>query len=573
MSFASDLKQAIRNSLAELSTDIKDRDASDVIFDLERNLTSDALAKAIEPVLYLNEEKAERLNTERCKALVDDLGDTVAEAIAYDALKEARLIRAVSRELEDVLVESMGKFQDICSEYEDADRGRRDDRGRGRDRDRNSEVDRRDRKRERSRSGNDQRQEGRHVNGYDRDEDPERVKEAETRRSRRRSTHDEQSAPEEVTVTEVQIKNGEVITADNYPALPPICRDVPFYYAGLEQLSFKDGLIHVNVIEDSTKVDYEKHRTDLFLSNNRDQVHPGKTIENLEKALKEASATKVNAYITATTNKGTAEEGTEEIINAFKIDKSCIVSGVYNLTNDAWNCETQVREAMIDMIGDKFSEKLVGVTFRHTIFTAKEDVVKSESWKEFKDMVDTMAIDTRIVSVRDILQTAQKFLDVKGYNSLHAIYNAAVCNALSCSLKLGISTKSILADWDDIENLIQEQHAENPYVIALINSNLSSSLPSLIIDDDGAVMMLRNYIFLPVSKNELGIASPLRYATINKSIRPELYGCINKLLITNVPSDSFKALTTLVTLEDESLTLFSNRDMLGDSGYYVFRPI
>ena len=176
MSFSSDVKQIVRDELSAMSEDIKNPDAADLIYRTEGNLTSDALARAVEPVIALNERRAERISTERYDELVEELGSLVAEAIAFEALQADRRLRDVSKELEDILKRSAAKFGDICKEYEDSDDrggGRRRDR---RDRDEDSEVSRRGsnrRKKGDRRGDKDQRRGGRHVNSYERDEEPD----------------------------------------------------------------------------------------------------------------------------------------------------------------------------------------------------------------------------------------------------------------------------------------------------------------------------------------------------------------------------------------------------------------
>ena len=52
-----------------------------------------------------------------------------------------------------------------------------------------------------------------------------------------------------------------------------------------------------------------------------------------------------------------------------------------------------------------------------------------------------------------------------------------------------------------------------------------------------------------------------------------MYTLVNKLLTTNIPQETYKAYTTLVTLDNYAIPLFKNRSLVSDSGYYVFKPI
>jgi hypothetical protein len=566
MSFSSDIKQAVRDQLAELSEDINDSSAADLIYDTERNLGSEALAKAVEPALALNERKAERLSTERYEELVQELGTIIAEAIAFDNLKDQRLLRNISAELEGDLTRSMNKFKDMCAEYEDMDDRGSSRRGKRRDKEQDRETSRRDRQKRNRRGDKEQRKGGRHVNSYERDEDPEQNRDNEER--------EERPAREERVVRETKVHDGDEIGKSNYAALPDHCKDLPFYYAGLENLVFRDEppRVTVNVLDGDFKVHYDKHRTDTYLSNNRDTVSAASTLDHLDKQLKDAAQNKVEAYIAqqATAGDDTSQELT---INKINLTKSCVVSGVYNIMTGIFQSESAVRDILVDSFGDKFNQQVTGVTFSHLIYKADATTQATKDWEELRVLANSLAIDTKLPDVKALLELTQKFFDPQAYNDLYQVVNAAICNALSCSLKLGIRTNSVLNDWAGIEKLIQDQYVAKPHIIGMINTNLAAGLPSLIFGDDGEVTMLRNFIFLPVSKNEFTVASPIRYATINKSVRPELYGFIQKLLTTNIPPETYKALTTLVTLENESLTVCTNRDLISDSGFYVFQPI
>ena len=570
MSFSSDVKQVVRDELSAMSEDIKNPDAADLIYRTESNLTSDALSRAVEPVIVLNERKADRISTERYDELVEELGSLVAEAIAYEALYADRRLRDVSKELEDILKRSAAKFSDICKEYEDSDDRGSSRRGSNRrDRDEDSEVSRRGsnrRKKGDRRGDKDQRRGGRHVNSYERDEEPDSRRDDEDR--------EERPAREERVVRETKVHDGDEIGKSNYSSLPDGCKDLPFFYAGLENLVFRDEppRVIVNVLEGDFKVNYDQHRTDTYLANNRDPVSAGVTIDNLDKQLKEAAQNKVEAYITQF--KGEDTDKTEEVVvNNLALSKSCVVSGVYNISCGVYQSEAVVRDALIEMLGNKFNKQATAVTFSHLIYKADETIQATKDWEELRSIADSLAIDTKLPDVKTLLELAQKFFDPQSYDDLYQIVNVAVCNALSCSLKLGVRTHSVLNDWSAIEKLIQDQYVSKPHIVGMINTNLAAGLPSLIFGDEGEVRMLRNFIFLPVSKNEFSVSSPIRYATLNKSVRPELYGFIQKLLTTNIPPETYKALTTLVTLENESLTVHTNRDLISDSGFYIFQPI
>lgn len=568
MSFTSDIKQSVRDQLIELSEDIKDRNSSECISERERYLSNDALAKAVLPVVDLNERRAERLEAERYNKLVDDLARIVAEAIAYEELKEHKCLRNIPRELEEDLLRSMDKFNGMCQDWQDSDNysgGSRRDRHHRRDDEEERGLSRRERRLSRSRGNQDQRKAGRHVNSYERDNEPN---------SRHIERDDYPESNEVEIVKQPQLQSGVEVDKHNYALLPEVCKDVPLFFAGLENIIYLDEppRVVVNLLEGKYQMNYDKHRTDTYLAKNRDAITPDLAIDKLDKQMKQAALNKVNAYASKEA-KNEDDDGLEGTINQIKITNPCVVNGVYNVNFGILQSEIAVREILEDALGNKFNQLAVATTFSHLIFKADETIQQVKNWEELRTITENLAVEARLNDVKALLEYTQQLFTPQSYNDLYTIVNAAVCNALSCSLKLGIRTQSILSNWDDIEKLIQSQYLEKPHIIGLINTNLAAALPSVMINDEGEVRVLRNYIFLPISKNEFSVASPIRYATLNKSDRPDLYNFVQKTLTTNIPPETYKALTTLVTLENESLTVCTNRNLISDNGFYIFQPI
>ncbi|WP_087548152.1 hypothetical protein [Acinetobacter sp. WCHA39] len=363
---------------------------------------------------------------------------------------------------------------------------------------------------------------------------------------------------EEGSKLKISLQDKDIVNKYNYELLLNNCKELPFYYAGLECLVYHKDITKVMVekLEDESEINYCKFQDDLYLRSNRQPIQLSLAIDKLNQKLKAASQNKVNVQ--------------DMVGNS----RNCVISGFDEPLVRVIGAEEKIRKDIAEFIGESFNDQVVGISLSHqfnTKFLSKK--INRKKWDEFSSLAHNVAGDTSLLGVRQLLEFAMIFFDKQSYNDLYKIYNSAVCNALTCSLECNIKNISILDDWEYVENLIKKYEVNQPYIVGRINTNLAAGLPSLIFSENDKIDMLRNYLFLPISKNEFTVASPLHYATINKSVRPELYGAIYKILTTNIPPEWYKALTTIVTLENESLTVFYNRDLINDSGFYIFKPI
>lgn len=563
MSFLDKLVDETRSVLGGIIRNAPSRDIRDALDRLERGLDNRAMEDIVYPVSQLYGSDAERATDREYDDMVKKYGEISAEAIVIQCLNEARLTRDLSRAEEDRYIQSLNMYGDIVS---DAKRvGRRDDRDRdrGRDRDRDRDDSRRTRR--------DRDETNRHTNSFEREGDS-------TRRSSRNDSRKEveRTRREPVEIVEVEtLKDGERITVDNFVLLPPLAKDVPIYFAGIEKLVYSEDkkLAVVEILEGDQIVNYEQHRTDIYLSPNRKPNNIAMSIEDLEKKTKEASLNRVKAFIEK--EEGKEENFEDSPIRKITYSKSCVLDGIYSLQCRPQGAEFELREMLNEVIETpNFEEHVVAVTIEHLIDDLEGVDRLSEDYIEFLEITQRLSNETKLNDVHSALLLAQRIFSPTTYDTIYRLYNDAVCNALSASLKLGISTQSVLRDWKDIEKLVNGIYEENPQIVPIIDMNLCSALPTIFESEaKSGLSIYRNYIFLPVLQANFTIASPVRYATLNQSARPEMYAVVNKLLTTNVPQESFKALTTLVTLDNYSLPLVKNRGLLADSGYYVFSPI
>lgn len=559
MSLLDDLISDTRKRMEKVADNAPTRDLGDLIDRTCRKLSDRTLENICLPVSDVYDRKTRNMSNSEYNDFIDKYSRIIAGAAIWEVIDQARLVNDLSRSEEREYLNDVEDYNNIVKDS-GRDRGGRDrDLDRGRDRDRDDRG--RDRERRRDKTTND-----RHTGNYEREGDEDRS----NRNDRDRNRDDDKKQTSKPTAPKT-LADGETITSKNWYLLPAIAKDVPFYYAGLEAIVFNpdSNKVNLSILDGDSKVNYEKHRTDVYLDPNREVKSVGMSIENINKRMQEAALNKIKAFAKDESENKSNEE---QNIVAVKIDKDLIIDGIYQLPETILGREDYVRQEVLDVFNNAdVLDKVIGITVSHEISPLNLVDTESEEYRSFIDLVNTLSVETKLSDIRTILKLASGLFTPAEYDVIHRIYNQAVCNALSVSLKLGIRTNSIVRDWNDIEKLINNHYTNNPNIIQVIDMNLCAAIPT-IFEDDG-LRMIRNYIFMPISKNELSISSPVNYATLNQSQRPEFYNVVNKLLTTNVPQDTFKPFTTVVTNDNAVIPLFKNRSLVSDAGYYIFKPI
>lgn len=566
MDFLDDLAKETRRAFTTYSRNAKSRYVEDAVRELDRSMDNRGMDEILGPIVDVHADEADRCSSRDYDDLVAKLALIAGEAMIITALEKTRDDESLTRREVDDLNASRRKYAGILEEAKELDRRERPrerDRERPRrDKDRDRDNNRGSRRTKRNRDNDNDR----HNNSFEREGDEH------TARKRPRDEDYETERDEVIpAVVSTGLKDGDVISAINFPFLPQQAKDLPFYFAGIEALVYREDSNKVlPVILDGTfKVNYENHRTDLFLSPNRDPMGVAIKVEDLESRLQKAAAERVSAYI-----KNETDAELTEHLAKINIDKDVLVEGIYRTDIPLLGSESQLREMIADVTeSPDFSVNLVAISTEHCVNNLKDIDCTSEDYLAFIDTLNALAIETKLADIKTALVLAGKIFDPVTYDIIHRLYNEAVCNALSVSLKLGIKTDSVLREWSDIEKLINDFYVQQPHIIPIIEMNLCAALPTIFESKTLGLGVYRNYIFLPVAKSDLTIASPVRYATLNKSNREELYGLVNKLLTTNVPQETYKAYTTLITLDNYSIPLFKNRSLVTDVGYFVFQPI
>lgn len=561
MGFLSELVKETRRAMETIGRDARSRRVEDVCLDLARNMGTATIEDLAQPIVVVAADEVERCSAREEEDLIARYALIVAETIVLTALEKERLDDELALRDHDNMKESRRKWERLMEEAKDIeDRDRVRGRDRGRDRDRGS---RRDRDRDRGSRRNRDRDSGRHSNSFERDGDG---------REDRKDDHDRDTSKRE-EIMEETLKDGDVITASNYALLPSVARDVPFYFAGVEELVFssdRNKVVPV-ILDGGFKMNYDKHRTDVWLAPNREPKNIPLKIEDLETRMKKAAEERVNAFV----KNEKVEDGVEEYSFAkFKIENDVLIEGVYSSFLPALGAEREFREQTAELIESPlFNEQLVAISCLHCVSDLENIDRTGDDYLKFIDTLAAMSMEPKLVDIKTALELAANLFDAPTYDVIHTMYNDAVCNALSASLKLGIKTTNVLDAWTSIEKLVDETAAEQPNIVPIIQMNLCAALPTMFESPALGLAVYRNYIFLPMAKSDLSIASPVRYATLYKSNREEMYNLINKLLTTNVPAETYKPYTTLVTTDNYTIPLFKNRGLVHDAGYYVFAPI
>lgn len=569
MSVFKDLLTASLDAIESLETKFNSRDIEDICVSLGASKNREIFENVVDEILVVKEDDLAEGTDREYRRMLDDYGIMIAEYILLSVILDRRLkSKLTDREL-DRLEQSASEFNDIVED------GRR--RNRDRDRDREPKRNRRDRGRDRGRG----RDNNRRSRSRDRDRDGDELRvnrdRSADRRSEHKDHHEEETVAQETVSTELE--QNSILTADNFSAIPKYLRDLPLYYVGLEKLVYKDDAVEVVVFGENFNVDYQKHRTDIYLSPNRQPQHAAKTLEAMEEDLLEASKKSVKAFIDKDTFARERPNEPYIEIPAPITAKNAVVQGVYLIDEPILGFESIVRETLADSMGkDSLNHGVMALTAKQIVspipgdFTDGKDPELTKLFESFKNVCNMISVSTTFQQIKDMLELASDILPADGYETFHRIVNQAVCDAITVSTKLSVVTKTLLVDIDEVVAFVDNMSKEDPNIGAVIFSNLLWALPKFFIEDD-AVYAVRNYIFLPFSKNELVYGSPTRYATIDEQNKQGLFAVVDKLFNINQAEIGYDAFTTIVTTDNGLLYVLPNKSSTKVKSYYVIKEI
>ena len=550
---------ATLDRLKDHQRNISDAEAGDVAFVLQGNKYDRDINDLVDEAFNAMEDELYDMTDSQHDREVKRLGSLAADSLMYIALKGARLLNVISADEERDLERAKRDFERMVSRG--SSRNNRD-RGRGRNgRDRDD-----NRRNQRNRNMRTERP-GRN----ERDGDGERDLDLSDKRSRNRGGRNRNESEQTNNNVSSGLSDREIVTANNFLSLPQHLRDTPVYYAGLEKLIYEQENDNLSLVifGENVKVDYEAHRTDLHLKANRTPMNVGKTIEELHNQLQKASQERVKTFI----KDESVKEGVENTVETRRpITQPTVIEGLYLIDQNVYGSEDHIRSELAVLYGDKVNSFVYTVNVEHVLSELNPRVRgadKESILGEFNSMTVSLSQLVNLSSLRDWMTAASALMSDDEYERLATVINEVVCNALTLSLKTAVHTSSWLVDYDEIVKLIEDTKKDQINFDMLLMNSLTTIMPNLTIDD-GVLKMVRTYIFLPFSKNEVVFASPNDYGVIAQNQRPQLFELL-KAVQANLTSQGLRSWYTIVTSDNDSMTVRPVHTATSEA-FYLFKP-
>ena len=527
---------AVMDQLKNHERQISDKEAGDVANVLQGRRYEKDVSNTVDDVYNAMRDELDDMSSSSRDREIERLGRIIADSLMYIALDNARTLRYINEDEERDLERAKRDLERLIS------RGGRDrdrDRDRGRDRDKNRGRERNNRDRNRSNRSD-------RPNRLDRDRDHDNSRDNDEREERTTT----------VNTVATGVSDREIITNKNYKLLDSALRDTPMYYAGLEKLVYnaETNSLDTVIFGENIKVDYEEHRTDLYLQPNRGVKNIGRTVEEMQEQMAKAAQQRVDAFAKADIP-ADAPENTVE--NRRPIVNPTIIDGIFNIEYPITGAEHNVREQLADMYGDKVNNFVYSVNVEHeiTVLTPRVNVSDIECDKmleAFRSQTNSLSQLINLSALKEWVTAAQALMTDVEYSHLHTVINEVVCNALTLSMKARVRTPSWVVDYDDIVKAISGRQAKEPNFDMVLLNNLTTLMPNLIIDD-GKLLIVRTYIFLPFSKNEVVFASPNAYGVVTQNARPQFFDLL-KSIHSGLAGNGIRPWYTIVTSDDAILT-------------------
>lgn len=550
--------------LRDHERNISDKEAGEVASILQGSKYERDIEDTVRDLYDVNEDNLRDMSDREFDKETRRLGTMVADSFMHLALRNAGILKYISEDEERDLDRANRALERELSggssrrgrrDRDDNDRGSRRRGGRDRDDERGG---RRRRGNDRNRNASTER-----TTRHERDEPED---------NGRRNSRDEDSRPPEPQVTQpTKLEDRTVITKADIFRLPMSQRDLPMYYAGLEKLVYnaEQERVEVVVFAENIQVDYELHRTDLYLGPNRGYRNVAKTAEELEKQLAKAAETRVRAFIEDEGAEQTVTENTVE--NRRPINTPICIDGQYAIDAPIVGGEQIIREQLAEIYGDKVNNTVYTVNIQHSIGEIKPRVegANDEVVTNFINKTANLGQLVNLSVLREWLLAAQDVLTSYQYDHLHKMVNDVVCNALTATKKAGITTPSWLVDYDPIVKLVSAETDKESNFPMLLMNNLTMMLPNISVGD-GTLIATRSYIFLPFSKNDIVFATPGAYGVISNNERPQLFNLLKSIKEANTV-EGIRPWYTIVTNEDASLNVRPAQTAIEEI-FYVFKP-
>lgn len=578
MSIYEDLIYETEEALKSIEKNVSSNAIARVCINLLEPENEEILIKVAADLYDALEDAYEEYSDHRLDRAIKNHGRMMAETIILDVAKENKLLRDLSEREEDRFSDSAETYYKLLDEgNQRSRRGSRRNSGRNRD-----DRDDRSSRGRTNRNSRDNDRSRRRARG-DVDERTDR-NQSDKREPLERPKNKDQAPTSDVVVSNSPtLGDKEVITKKNYEQLPKHLLDLPMYYVGFEKLIYTDDQVHVVQLGDNFKVDYEKHRTDLFLSPNRKPVsHTANVVEMLEKDLLEAAKNNIKAFVEKegqAAGAGTSEDNPLEYTMAKVTKPSVVLDGVYDLGLPLFGYESSVRTGLASSLGkDDLNTGIVAASIQHIVASIPKewydevDTGMFAQYQQFKLLCSMTKTMSNLKLVRELLTLASEVLPADCYEDFHRLINQAVCDAITVSTKVSVTTKSVLTDFDALLEYISNAEKEEPSLGLVISTNLSLAMPIIEVNE-GDVHISRNFVFLPFSKNELIFGSVHRYATIDEVNKKELFSVVDKIFEVSTRELKYSPLTTLITSDNAIIYVFPNKGSTKVNSYYLTKEI
>lgn len=566
MSIYEDLFETVLDQLEAMEKTVRSGEIANICASLMAPANEEMVDKITGDLYDCQEAAYQDIDDRRLDRVLKSHGRIIAEVLVMHASKD----QGVDRDLTDREFEHFSAS--VENYFKILDEGKRRTSRRDRDDDRDKRSSRRgarnndtDRARRRSR--------GEPKGRSDRNQ------------SDKRDTVQRDSIREEKQVTQVTtsktLNENEIITSDNFSSLPKHLLDLPLYYVGLEKLAFTGETVTVFESGENFKVNYEKHRTDLYLTPNRAPINGPKTIEALEKDLLEAAQKTVKAF-TEKEYLEPVKEGEDpklEITTNKYSQPSLVLEGVYDLGLPLYGYEPTVRNCVATALGKTdLSDGVVAAAIQSVLTTVSNDFITGsdsgmlKEYENFKLLCVSMRSFPSLPSVKGVLEAAYNILAVDAFSDLNRLLTQAVCDAITVSTKVSVTTPALLVDYDGVMEYISQVEKEEPSIGVVISANLGLTIPMLEFVDN-VITVVRGYIFLPYSKNELVFGSPHRYATVDETNKKDLFNTIDKLSEASVAEIGYFPYTTILTADNAGIMVMPNKSSNKKKSFYLVKTV
>lgn len=470
---------------------------------------------------------------------IEEATKIVVDTAIYTALDNARRLQDIPKDLEDELYDAKMEFEDITDEMN----GRRGGRDRDRDRGRN----RRSKSRREAASGDrEERSERRRKNRDDKETSRRGNREAEreSRKNRRENRKENSVVEDKVQTAQSNIDSNKEIRLTlsiyNAAGLNVSKNDIsPVYYLGDQIPYIVDGDI---VVRQEQEVEWERHRTDLYLSV-RSKVKPSSSIrqEALKRAINSRKV-RLEEIVDNLISEGNVVQLTGG--NVPLVDLTAVIG-----TSDWYgngNGITMLRNAFNNQIEASTKDKENAIVPKFSLQSpATATIRRFPMWTFNKETYLLMKELVNLNSINELIEIMIKLSNSctpEQWAYVHDIVTSTVSEMMRICIGSRAYLDSIIVEWADFVAWLQnfEKGAYIKWVEANIGVlmqrafNLRQAgevgVHATVDGTDsnyGSTYYVTNLMYLPIPSEHLGLASPTKLGRVLESVTPSLYSILS----------------------------------------------